>query len=810
MHNFMTRLTTAVRQQSHSLCVLFLAILGCFSTPTIAADETSPPASKPLSVSGIYPHLATFNGMGECGIGGVVPWADKLWMITYCPHEPNGSPDKLYAIAPDFSVQIRPESVGGTPAGRMIHRESKQLFIGPYAIDAAGKVRAISPKIMPGRLTAVARHLSDPANLVYYYDMEGMLYEVNVTTLAVNKLFDKPVPGWHGKGAYTSQGRLVIANNGELPAAGHSYKTVLVGGAAKTPEEMGVLAQWDGQNWEIVERKQFTDVTGPGGIHGAPDDKSPLWSIGWDRRSVILKLLDEGKWSTFRLPKGALTYDHRGGWYTEWPRIREIGPGPLLMDMHSTFFDFPRTFSASNTGGISPVATHLRYIPDFCEWNGKLVLGADDASILQNPMLGQSQSNLWFGQRDALKSFGPRSGWGGPWINDHVKPGESSIPFLINGYEQKVLHLANRGAEKVQFTLEIDAKGDGNWTRYQQIDVPSKGYEFHIFPAPFAANWIRLSVDKETDATAVFHYNSSGHDAAEDKKLFASVADVTETGKVCTGLLRPAKSDRNLQFVTTQDDKEAYFEIDEKLAFSKPESLADEVKKTNALKIEFSVDEASVIMTDEKDKSKRYRLPQSHELYEKGFPAGSQRCIRECVSERFLVNAHGTFYLVGRESGLPAIQPVATHHKQIYDFCTYRGLMVLSGTRSDAQPDGHYFGNAQTGLWFGMIDDLWKLGKPVGEGGPWKNTSVLPHVPSDPYLMHGYDKKVILLQHIASHDVTFTIEVDVDLTGWYRYQTINVPPGKIVAHDFPAGFSAHWLRVISDSGCEATAWCEYK
>jgi hypothetical protein len=48
-------------------------------------------------------------------------------------------------------------------------------------------------------MTANARHLTDPTNMVYFYDMERILYEVNVHTLAVNKLFNKPVPGWHGK-----------------------------------------------------------------------------------------------------------------------------------------------------------------------------------------------------------------------------------------------------------------------------------------------------------------------------------------------------------------------------------------------------------------------------------------------------------------------------------------------------------------------------------------------------------------------------------------------------------------------------------
>src|SRR5512137_1407448 len=90
-------------------------------------------AASPLQVSGIYPHLAFFNEGAECGTGAVVPWAERLWAVTYSPHEPRGSSDKLYEITPDLRLIVRPESVGGTPANRMLHAESGQLFIGPYA-----------------------------------------------------------------------------------------------------------------------------------------------------------------------------------------------------------------------------------------------------------------------------------------------------------------------------------------------------------------------------------------------------------------------------------------------------------------------------------------------------------------------------------------------------------------------------------------------------------------------------------------------------------------------------------------------------
>ena len=78
-----------------------------------------------LNISGVYPHLAYYNNEGECGTGAVVSWAGNLWVITYGPHLPFGSSDKLYQITPDLQQITRPESVGGTPAARMIHKEIK-------------------------------------------------------------------------------------------------------------------------------------------------------------------------------------------------------------------------------------------------------------------------------------------------------------------------------------------------------------------------------------------------------------------------------------------------------------------------------------------------------------------------------------------------------------------------------------------------------------------------------------------------------------------------------------------------------------
>ena len=71
-------------------------------------------------------------------------------------------------------------------------------------------------------------------------------------------------------------------------------------------------------------------------------------------------------------------------------------------------------------------------------------------------------------------------------------------------------------------------------------------------------------------------------------------------------------------------------------------------------------------------------------------------------------------------------------------------------------------------------------------------TEAKADVPSDPYLMTGFDKKTMTLSHDGKSDVAFTVEVDFDHRGWHCYQTFRVPAGQTVTQEFPAGFSAHF------------------
>ena len=157
------------------------------------------------------------------------------------------------------------------------------------------------------------------------------------------------------------------------------------------------------------------------------------------------------------------------------------------------------------------------------------------------------------------------------------------------------------------------------------------------------------------------------------------------------------------------------------------------------------------------------------------------------------------------------MKPVASHDRRIYDFCSWRGLLAAAGVREGAVPDGHVFrAEDGPGLWFGALDDLWKLGKPRGEGGPWRDTAVAAGTPSDPYLLTGYDRKTLTLSHDRPETVTFTLEINFDHQGFHDWREIAVPAGQSVSYTFPEGYHAHWLRLRCDKDCRATAQLRYE
>jgi hypothetical protein len=806
---------------------LLITILLFFPFMNSYADEY-------VSFSGIYPHLAYYNNEGECGTGAVVPWADRLWVITYGPHLPFGSSDKLYEIDAQLNRIIRPESVGGTHANRMIHRESKQLFIGSYVIDAERNVRVIPSTEMPGRLTGNARHLTDPENKIYFASMEEGFYEVDVNTLEVTVInldgnaLEPPdvsvplLPGYHGKGLYSSQGRLVYANNGENTAEARQRPDV----------ESGCLAEWDGSEWKVIRRKQFTEVTGAGGIEGNRSEDDPIWTYGWDHRSAILMVRDKGEWYEFRMPKASHTYDGAHGWNTEWPRIREIKPGFYLMTMHGMFWRFPETFSGTNTAGIRPLSTYLKIIGDFCGWQNQVIFGCDDAAksefrttsgglLPQGTMNGQSNSNLWFVDPEQLDQFGSPIGRGGPWLKDEVKAGEFSVPYYFAGFENRMVHINHSEDQPITFTFEADRRGNGQWEHLLDLQVSAEGYAWYIFDKEQQAEWIRVKTDRDSRSTTlIYQMANSDRRTAQADAIFHGIAQAGEG--FSTGLIRPRGENLGtlhfaMQRISADNQivDKGYYEIGPEMKLQKKDDpQAHQWLREHAaiVPLPISMDEASMIVQDHS--GKRYRLPKGDSSLWKETAAGPPRGVREVVTERSLLWSQGNFYELPRENsgGLAKIRPISSSNLNVMDVCSWRGMLVIAGISDEEVKNSHIIrsDDGKCALWFGVLDDLWKMGKARGEGGPWYQTKVKANEASDPYLMTGYDQKELTLQHDSDKPVTFAVEVDITGDGdWVTYQQFEVKPDEEFRHRFPEGFNAYWVRLKSEQDTVATAQFRY-
>ncbi len=208
-----------------------------------------------------------------------------------------------------------------------------------------------------------------------------------------------------------------------------------------------------------------------------------------------------------------------------------------------------------------------------------------------------------------------------------------------------------------------------------------------------------------------------------------------------------------------------------------------------------------------------YRLPKASHCWEHKWQTEWPR-IRSVEHERLLMDHHGMFYELSPwafGNRIWGIRPISTHLWVHGDFCSWKGMLVIGADNASHEAGGNLqCAEPQSGLWFGRTDDLWNLGKPKGWGGPWWEDQVQAGVPSDPYLMTSFDKKVLHLSHQETSPVIFQVEIDFLGCGvWQIYQTIEVPAQGYAPHVFPDGFSAHWLRVTALSDCRASAQLHY-
>ena len=481
-----------------------------------------------------------------------------------------------------------------------------------------------------------------------------------------------------------------------------------------------------------------------------------------------------------------------------------------------------------NSKGISPRSNYLKVVGDFAKWNGKLVLGCDDSAqkefLNHRPFKStkaspaQSNSNLWFVDPAQLDELGPVIGRGSVWLKEDVAAVSVSDPYLFTGYDYRTMVITHKTGQPVNFTFEIDKDGTNEWTQLETFTVDKS--LIHLFPKEVQAIWIRVKTDVAAKELSVhFNYRNKDTRSYENDEMFAPIAKVGTEHKT-KGIV---KSNRK---VLSLADGENYYELNAELELNKVSDKESAALLNAAVQPQgiIKVDAASAIIIEDK---KTYRLPKND-----AYTGDLGRICREVATERDLFNFHGTFYeLPARNAqGFAKIRPIATHNLNIADYGSHFGLMFITGLNDHAAGDTGFFGNLWNGItgqncatndrvistesgdaavWTGVIDDLWKLGKPRGEGGPWKNSVVKAGKPSDMYLMTGYDKKSVELT--SDKDATITLEVDIDGTClWVEYKSFEMKANATVSHTFPEGFSAYWVRARSNADATATAWFVYK
>jgi hypothetical protein len=211
------------------------ALAAGFAARTRQAAGAQAQPGMAASFSGIYPHLSVGGiHQSENGIGAVVPWAGRLYFITYLAGMNVDGAQRLFEL--DDKLDLKPLGepfYGGSIACRMIHEPSGQLILGPYLLDRQRALRQIRVReVMPMHLSAVARHLTDP-DKTYFFGLAQERSLVNIggstpflpaeaiTMLPRLSEVQKEKFGFvahHGKGLYSGQGRIVHASNGRPDA----------------------------------------------------------------------------------------------------------------------------------------------------------------------------------------------------------------------------------------------------------------------------------------------------------------------------------------------------------------------------------------------------------------------------------------------------------------------------------------------------------------------------------------------------------------------------------------------------------------
>ncbi len=185
--------------------------------------------------------------------------------------------------------------------------------------------------------------------------------------------------------------------------------------------------------------------------------------------------------------------------------IREVVTERNLLNAGGTIYELPRDDSMGAMK-LKPVTSHGLDIYDFNSFRGLLILSGVDKNAEGEHIVDGSGEKLWAGNVDDLWKFGSPYGKGGATVNTHLYPNEAGEPYLFYGYKERSVTLSHDSDEDVTFTLEADYMGDGTYGVYKTFLVKPGEKSVHEFPEEYEAHWMRVRINREAKATALFSY----------------------------------------------------------------------------------------------------------------------------------------------------------------------------------------------------------------------------------------------------------------------------------------------------------------
>lgn len=438
----------------------------------------------------------------ECGVGALIPWADRLYYSTYLAMPNDGSGTKIGYIDANFADHTV-LTTNGIHTARYIHADTNQLCIGCCVIEADGTSHTINDFVLR-RISGFAAHIVSPATKVYAITMEGVIYEVDLTTYSATLLLDVTTAlgltkkhfkaCWTYAAPFAVTDRLLMASNVQTDPV-----TAANSGALVAVDMVALTASVKLQSSCIEVAGNY--YTGNGGF---------VFIIGKDHKSPFLGVMrnNNAEVYKYRFPSPNKSQD----WYIsqEWMRIRPVTTERMMMNAFGMWFHLSTWLANASAAGIEntgsvgtsypilePIARYIDTITDFCVFNGKFAIGTNNMSLHNGafPNSGQPNSAIKFGDIEDIWKGGKPTGKGYIWYKEATTTGTNSTAMLIRGYDKKTLHFYNQGAAAVNVAVKIVSYSDVY--TLATVAVAQNTLVTYSIPDGVGADWMHLATDAD-------------------------------------------------------------------------------------------------------------------------------------------------------------------------------------------------------------------------------------------------------------------------------------------------------------------------